>query len=778
MRADWNQRAREDAHYFVAFGRRDQDDGEFFATAADLVRELEGELKRLPRDVPAAECRALEIGCGPGRLMRPMSRHFGEIHGIDVSDEMIARACEKLRGISHAHAHHTSGSDLSLFPAEYFDFIYSYAVLQHIPSAEVVMSYLRETVRVLRPGGLARLQINGLPKTSRAYTTWEGVRIGADEIRAFTQEQGVRLLSLTGVDTQYMWTTWQKPPACRIRAISNALSSEQAVPSSGRLACVALAIENLPAACDLNSLEAFVEGVRGTVSYIGPALNNGLAQVNVFLPPGVRTGLVPVRLAWHGERLCPDGYVRVIPPGPAVPRLTALSDAVNLLSAQRIESGLVKTTIEEVDDIAGFDARVDGMPAEEIETCRTDPLAERWEVNFRVPRAAASGDHVLEIRLGRRLLARMGIICAALLCAAVLDSRLLHAQQKTEVDLRKALSAKTGSVALPAGVIEISRELVIPVDAHDLDIHGTHTTIKAAAAFRGRALVVFPAGKNVRIRDLALDGNREAVGRMIGLPPSGTMFSRFMPNNGILAEGVTSLEIAQVKATGIAGFAILVNTAHGVRIHDVEVTDSGGFNAQRRNNAAGGILLEEGTADFEIGRCLLGNIRGNGITLRSVDRGRIFENEFKVLARDAIQAGGATAVTIENNNAAQLGFPLEEVDAPGAICLRLGGFSGGAVKHNTCSDVLLGGISIAGTRNTLSGNHLTGLNAAHRDAAGIFLEAGARDNTVENNAIAGYGMSKQCLGAAPEVPPNANRAIRNDCSDEMSVASRLPAIRH
>ncbi len=36
MRAEWNERAREDAHYFVAFGRRDQDDEEFFATAADL----------------------------------------------------------------------------------------------------------------------------------------------------------------------------------------------------------------------------------------------------------------------------------------------------------------------------------------------------------------------------------------------------------------------------------------------------------------------------------------------------------------------------------------------------------------------------------------------------------------------------------------------------------------------------------------------------------------------------------------------------------------------
>ena len=47
MRAEWNERAREDAHYFVAFGRREQDDDEFFATATDVVRELEAELKRL-----------------------------------------------------------------------------------------------------------------------------------------------------------------------------------------------------------------------------------------------------------------------------------------------------------------------------------------------------------------------------------------------------------------------------------------------------------------------------------------------------------------------------------------------------------------------------------------------------------------------------------------------------------------------------------------------------------------------------------------------------------
>ncbi len=47
MRSDWNQRAREDPHYYVAFGGRDQDEETFLATAADVLRLLEGELRRL-----------------------------------------------------------------------------------------------------------------------------------------------------------------------------------------------------------------------------------------------------------------------------------------------------------------------------------------------------------------------------------------------------------------------------------------------------------------------------------------------------------------------------------------------------------------------------------------------------------------------------------------------------------------------------------------------------------------------------------------------------------
>lgn len=287
----------------------------------------------------------------------------------------------------------------------------------------------------------------------------------------------------------------------------------------------------------------------------------------------------------------------------------------------------------------------------------------------------------------------------------------------TESQVRRALLAKTGAVTLPAGTIEISREIILPSDAHDLDISGAQTILKAAATFRGRALLVLPAGKNVKIHDLSLDGNRDAIARPIGLPPSEAMFSRFVPDNGILAEGVSNLEIGAVKAVGIAGFTILVNAGHTVRIHDIRIANSGSLNARKRNNTTGGILLEEGTTDFEVLNCRIADVRGNGIWTHSLynshrnARGRIAGNEFAMIARDAIQVGHATEVRVENNRGRMIGYPVEDVDLetqafPVAVdtagnvdksiyrnnqfeeidgkCFDLDGFHDGEVSGNSC----------------------------------------------------------------------------------------------
>jgi hypothetical protein len=289
------------------------------------------------------------------------------------------------------------------------------------------------------------------------------------------------------------------------------------------------------------------------------------------------------------------------------------------------------------------------------------------------------------------------------------------AAQGQETVLRTALAAKTGAVKLPGGVIEVSREIVLPGDAHDLDISGAGTTIRASAMFRGRALLVLSAGKNIKIHDLLLDGNRDAVARPLGLPPSEAMFSRFTPNNGILAEGVTGLELGHVTADNIAGFAVLVNAGHGVKIHDVVISDSGSLGAAKHNNTTGGILLEEGTTDFDVTDCRIGNVRGNGIWTHSLyksprnARGRIAGNEFAMIGRDAIQLGHATEVRVEDNRGRSIGFPVSEVDPQGqpvavdtagnvdksfyrnnqfeeidGKCFDLDGFHDGEVSGNSC----------------------------------------------------------------------------------------------
>ena len=412
MRADWNQRAGEDANYYVAFGRRQQEEGEFYATASDVVRDLEHDLKRF-----AGRDAALEIGCGPGRLMRPLGRHFHEIHGVDVSDEMIRLARERLRGLPHAHLLHGSGADLGMFPDNTFDFVYSYAVFQHIPSREIVFDYLREARRVLKPGGVMRCQINGLPPYARQYDTWSGVRITPDEIREFSRQIDFSLLALEKIWTQYMWVSWRKPgganaaprgPASLVK-IGNALTGESVAPSAGIMAAISVWGQNLPPEADLENLTVRVEGHACRLSYIGPPEPDGVSYVNAILPEGLRTGLVPVEVWWDGRPLFPQGWVRIMPPGPLVPRVLAVNDGINLLLGNRVLTRTVKVTMLEVAHADQFRAGVDGMEAGPIDRFCTDVLSQRWEFNFHLPRSIGAGPHAVQISLGRRTFAPVAI---------------------------------------------------------------------------------------------------------------------------------------------------------------------------------------------------------------------------------------------------------------------------------------------------------------------------------------------------------------------------------
>ena len=138
--------------------RHDWDADEFFRTGE---AEIDGTLERAERfGLPRARERALDFGCGVGRLTQAMCRHFDRVDGVDIAPSMIA-AAERLNRHGDRCRYHLNDSDsLAFLAAESFDFVYSVLVLQHM-EPELARRYLAELVRVLRPGGLLVFQVPG-----------------------------------------------------------------------------------------------------------------------------------------------------------------------------------------------------------------------------------------------------------------------------------------------------------------------------------------------------------------------------------------------------------------------------------------------------------------------------------------------------------------------------------------------------------------------------------------------------------------------------------------
>ena len=97
--------------------------------------------------------RVFELGCGVGRIGRELAGEVARWHGLDISENMLGVARERLHGIGDAHFDALTGSNLAMLPDASFDKGYCVAVFIHMDKEDMVL-YLREVARVLRPGGL------------------------------------------------------------------------------------------------------------------------------------------------------------------------------------------------------------------------------------------------------------------------------------------------------------------------------------------------------------------------------------------------------------------------------------------------------------------------------------------------------------------------------------------------------------------------------------------------------------------------------------------------
>src|SRR6266404_3909793 len=111
MRLDWDARARENARHYVATGRTDWSDEEFFRSGEQAVSEdLLTDMTNVCQGKAPSAMRVLEIGCGAGRLTRALAKMFGEVHAVDVSGEMVELAKEALAAFPGAHVYQNNGT--------------------------------------------------------------------------------------------------------------------------------------------------------------------------------------------------------------------------------------------------------------------------------------------------------------------------------------------------------------------------------------------------------------------------------------------------------------------------------------------------------------------------------------------------------------------------------------------------------------------------------------------------------------------------------------------
>jgi len=246
MRQDWDERARKDAFHYIASWRKDWNPETFFQSGKeDYERLVAPPLQRLGWEARGKTM--LELGCGAGRMTRTFAERFSRVCAFDISAEMLSHAKALFPEASNVDWIPGNGMDLSTLDDESVDFAFSYIVLQHMPEPAFAHRYIREMLRVLKPGGAFLFQFNSVPqmtmnwkgrmawrlvdfpwslgfrRASRgvasllglppdiAGKSWRGASLDAQGVRDTVKRAGAEVREMTGEKTPMTWCCGLKP---------------------------------------------------------------------------------------------------------------------------------------------------------------------------------------------------------------------------------------------------------------------------------------------------------------------------------------------------------------------------------------------------------------------------------------------------------------------------------------------------------------------------------------------------------------------------------------
>ena len=232
MGSFWDERARENAAYFVdsTLDYRRPDLDRFWASgpeALDLILRMVGAPPIQGGD------RVVEIGCGIGRLTRPLAARAGSVRAIDVSAAMLDRARSHNPDLANVEWIHGEGDRLTGIGDASADVVFSHVVFQHVPDPAITLAYVRDMGRVLRPGGWAAFQVSNdaavhrPPRRTvrdrlaaalrraprgRADPAWLGSAVSLADLEAAAREGGLAVERVVGEGTQFCLVLLRSAP--------------------------------------------------------------------------------------------------------------------------------------------------------------------------------------------------------------------------------------------------------------------------------------------------------------------------------------------------------------------------------------------------------------------------------------------------------------------------------------------------------------------------------------------------------------------------------------
>ena len=136
---------------------------QFFKTGEKEIRNIINYLSK--NQIKLNKGKALDFGCGMGRLTQALTPYFKKVYGVDISPSMIELSKKNNKYPKKCEFILNETDNLTIFEKNSFDFIYTVLVLQHM-EPKFFLKYIKEFLHILKPNGILIFQLPSKRKLS------------------------------------------------------------------------------------------------------------------------------------------------------------------------------------------------------------------------------------------------------------------------------------------------------------------------------------------------------------------------------------------------------------------------------------------------------------------------------------------------------------------------------------------------------------------------------------------------------------------------------------